>query len=384
MSELVDKASLELARALYFQYFSIDKIHEETGVPKKELRLQIYGERGHLSPSVGSWYYERSMDNTQEFVELAQRNKLLAHKFTALAIQEAYESLKILSKKLDKKGNKVAFSPFDMEKLFGIITQLDKMQRLSANLPTDIFHLDMPKGSYSEGLEDDSDVLDMKVLAETIASDKGLMKLIQGANDEKGTQGESGDSGELSTVGNDKGGAGNGGNGSAATSGGGAEPESGSQSIISRGGARRSNEQGGLAESPDPGTRAGTGSSEETGKGTAGDDPAAQRGANASDRFGGDPEVSDDKPPKRINPGAENGSGPQAKHQLYDEPSPDPSDSQSSNPETRGSGDGKGRSKDLGGRPRSETSERRRSKEITEAELSGDWSDGLADEYEPI
>lgn len=362
MSELVDKASLEHARALYFQFYSVEKIAEETGISKRELRLYIYGERGHLSPSVGSWYYERGLSNAEEFVELSQRNKLLAHKFTALAIHEAYESLKILKDKVDKKGRKVAFTPFDMEKLFGIITQLDKMQRLSQGLPTDIFHLDMPQGGGEIG-EDESDVLDMHALAETIASDKGLMKLIKGAIDEKGTQSESGDSRGSSEVGHGFSGSGSGGDG---------------RSSVGRG----QDEQGGLVSAQDRGARAAVTPTEKPGKGATSRDPETQGRADSPGDTGGDQESISSRAVNSVDPGLETRPSEQAKHELHDEPSSHPSDSESNGAETRSSGDGKGRSTNRARKPR----ERQRSEEISETELGRDWSDSepLADEYEPL
>lgn len=202
----MDQALIEQARGLYYEFRTVAYIAKQTGLKEGQLKKLIYGPRGHMNPTIDSWFYERSLTNSEEFLELSARNRFLAHHFTAKALHETYEGMKAMDKRMIKRKiigpdgkpqiiqERRYLTPQEMKYINDTVSTLDKLMRLSEGLPTDI--IDLRNGETDPGPVTipggpaSNIVLDMDKVARAIKLDPAMSKLIQGAVNGENVEGK--------------------------------------------------------------------------------------------------------------------------------------------------------------------------------------------------
>jgi predicted transcriptional regulator len=125
------------AKALYFEYYSISKIADETGLSASTIHHWVHGYRQRADrqdmPEEKTWKHQRQKREEELVQELADTNKRELHRIYRASLPLIADSLEALKNSvLDLE---------DAQRVTDIITKVDKLFRLSAEKPTEILGL---------------------------------------------------------------------------------------------------------------------------------------------------------------------------------------------------------------------------------------------------
>lgn len=175
-------------KALYFEFATIETIHRQTGVDRRQIQNWVYGSGSIYDVSEDSWLHERNQVTREEQEELMLRNKHLSVVLQSQAVNEIIGSLSELKNRKTKRGKKIPLTAFDMKQVSDTVLNIQKMN-IVAGMNKNEESAPVVKTINSSNQQDD--VIDMEAVAFAIKKDKAIMKLIERSTHERSSTTES-------------------------------------------------------------------------------------------------------------------------------------------------------------------------------------------------